>query len=165
MPESKPYKEADEGYLEVSADNLDTLPISQEIGGELARSQPSAIESIDALIAEQKSPEAVEKYLDLRERALVQKAKEAELDEIRKQRAYQRATSDRQEITITTASLGTTAIGIGIMYTLSPLVGTFILILGTATLLRIPFDEAIDKFLDFYGATVEKVSDVFSSEP
>jgi Flp pilus assembly protein TadB len=116
---------------------------------------------LDGLIAKEQSAEKIRELLELRDIALRQKWQERRIEEAQKQQEYERLTQDKKERTITIASSGTIAIGLGIMYSTSPLVGTFVLLLGLATLLRIPFDELYDNFLEFFDKIYERLSSIF----
>jgi hypothetical protein len=158
MPEPMQYQDPDDELIETTKQNL---PISQEEGGAIVPSPPSPLESLDALIAEEQSVEKIRDLLVLKDIALRQKWQEKQIEEIQRQQNYERLTQDKKERTITIASSATIAIGLGIIYSASPLVGTFVLLLGLATLLRIPFDELYDEFLEFFDKIYERLSTLF----
>jgi hypothetical protein len=158
MPERMQYQNPEDRPIEEI--NLN-LPISQEEGGAIVPSPPSPLQSLDALIAGEQSVEKIRDLLELKDIALRQKWQEQQIEEAQKQQDYERSTQDKKERTITIASSGTIVTGLGIMYLTSPLVGTFVLLLGLATLLRIPFDELYDEFLEFFDKIYERLSTVF----
>jgi len=157
---SKPmqYQDPDDELIEKTKQSLS---VSQEEGGAIIPSPPSPLESLDALIAEEQSVEKIRDLLALKDIALRQKWQEKQIEEIQRQQDYERLTQDKKERTITIASSAAIAIGLGIMYSASPLVGTFVLLLGLATLLRIPFDELYDEFLEFFDKIYERLSTLF----
>lgn len=157
---SKPmqYQDPDDELIEKTKQSLS---VSQEEGGAIIPSPPSPLESLDALIAEDQSVEKIRDLLALKDIALRQKWQEKQIEEIQRQQDYERLTQDKKERTITIASSAAIAIGLGIMYSASPLVGTFVLLLGLATLLRIPFDELYDEFLEFFDKIYERLSTLF----
>lgn len=140
-----------------------SLPISQESGGAMVFSPPSALQSLDSLISKEQSPDKIKEILILKDIALKQQWQENQILESKKQQDYERRSRDQKEKTITITSSGTVIIGLIMMYSLSPLVGTFVLLLGLATLLRIPFDDLYDKFLEFFDKIHERFSSLFSS--
>jgi hypothetical protein len=158
MTEPMQYQDPDDELIEKTKQSL---PISQEEGGAIVPSPPSPLESLDVLIAEEQSVEKIRDLLALKDIALRQKWQEKQIEEIQKQQNYERLTQDKKERTITIASSATIAIGLGIMYSSSPLVGTFVLLLGLATLLRIPFDELYDEFLEFFDKIYERLTMLF----
>lgn len=152
------YQDPDDELIEKTKQSLS---VSQEEGGAIIPSPPSPLESLDALIAEDQSVEKIRDLLALKDIALRQKWQEKQIEEIQRQQDYERLTQDKKERTITIASSAAIAIGLGIMYSASPLVGTFVLLLGLATLLRIPFDELYDEFLEFFDKIYERLSTLF----
>ena len=152
------YQDPDDELIEKTKQSLS---VSQEEGGAIIPSPPSPLESLDALIAEEQSVEKIRDLLALKDIALRQKWQEKQIEEIQRQQDYERLTQDKKERTITIASSAAIAIGLGIMYSASPLVGTFVLLLGLATLLRIPFDELYDEFLEFFDKIYERLSTLF----
>ncbi len=152
------YQDPDDRSIE---DFKENLPIVQEEVGAIVPLPPSPLASLDGLIAKEQSAEKIRELLELKDIALRQKWQERQIEEVQKQQQYERLTQDKKERTITVASSGTIAIGLGIMYSTSPLVGTFVLLLGLATLLRIPFDELYDNFLEFFDKIYERLSSIF----
>ncbi|MBN8563089.1 MAG: hypothetical protein J0L70_21365 [Leptolyngbya sp. UWPOB_LEPTO1] len=152
------YQDPDDRPIE----NLkEKLPIVQEEAGAIVPLSPSPLSSLDVLIAQERSAEKIRELLELKDIALRQKWQEKQMEEAQRQQEYERLTQDKKERTITIASSGTIAIGLGIMYSTSLLVGTFVLLLGLATLLRIPFDELYDEFLEFSDKIYERLSSIF----
>lgn len=153
-------------YQEPGDDQVDKnrqeLRISPESGGSLVPSSPqSALESLDELIAQRQSIDEIRELLELREVVLKQQWQQNQIEEVKKQQNYERLAQTRKERSITIASSVTVAIGLGVMYTSSPLVGTFVLLLGLATLLRIPFDQLYDEFLEFIDKVYDKLTSIF----
>lgn len=154
-------KDQDSSNRLIDEKTKQNLPISQEEGGAIVPSPPSPLESLDALIAQEESVEKIREFLVLKDIALRQKWQETQIEATQKQQDYERLTQDKTERTVTVASSATIAIGIGIMYSAFPLVGTFVLLLGLATLLRIPFNELYDEFLEFFDKIYERLSTLF----
>lgn len=152
------YQEPDEDLIN---QKKQTLPIKSKQAGEITSAPPSVLESLDNLISEETSDEKIRRLLELKDIALRQERQQGQIEEVRQQSAYQRSAQDRKERTLTVASSITVTIGIGIMYTSSPLVGTFVLLLGLARLLRIPFNELYSEFFDFVEEIYGKLSSIF----
>ncbi|MBE9005951.1 hypothetical protein IQ259_13055 [Fortiea sp. LEGE XX443] len=151
------YQEPGDEQVNKDKPELEIVP---ESGGALVSSSPpSALERLNQLISQKQSLDEIRELLELKEIALKQQWQQNQIEEIKKRQNYERLTQTRKEITITVTSSVTGAIGLGIMYSSYPLVGTFVLLLGLATLLRIPFDQLSNEFLEF----IDKVSDKFTS--
>lgn len=138
------------------------LKISGEEGRALvpARSQ-SPIESLNVLISREESTQELKKLLELKEIALKQQLEQNQIQELKDRQSDERLRQRQKERTITIASSVTIVIGLGIMYSpSSQLVGTFILLLGLATILRIPFDELNDEFIKFVDKISQKISKI-----
>ncbi|BAY95772.1 hypothetical protein IQ278_36200 [Tolypothrix sp. LEGE 11397] len=138
------------------------LQIFQERGGSIIplKSQPP-LDSLDKLIAKEDSPDKIRELLALRETILRQQLQQNQIEQINKQQDYELVSQKNKERTINAGSLLAVMIGLGLIYSASPLVGTFILLLGLATLLRIPFDELSNNFLDFFEKLYDKITSNF----